>query len=672
MSVKPEIDKTPGRIRWVTRLLVALFLLLAVRLFNLQVLRHEELAREARGNTIYDCGFEPRRGDVLDCKSNLLATTSYVKTVCANPALLAGHVKEVVPLLSPLLQMDPEELTLKLQPRYLLGKDRQILTNKVSLKPETNQYVMLKRKITPETWERIRACMTNIPIPGVDRVNEKTVPLAVRNSYNQIRQKAVFAAKFDEPVRVYPNASLAAHVLGYVGTADETNGTTPVIVLKGQDGIERRLDDKLRGVRGWRVSERDKQQREILEKRQQDVEARDGLNVVLTIDSYIQNVLETALQDGMKRFSPVSISGIVVRPKTGEILGMATYPTYDPNKPGDYPEESRRDRIVTDKHEPGSTFKIVVVSGALNDHLVNLDSEFDCKQGRFEYGGTVLRDHEPLGRIPVIQIITKSSNIGAAQIALMMHQQRLYHYVRAFGFGSPTGLLCGEVEGDVYPPEGLPADNKRKLKAGFGKWSALSITRIPMGHEISVTSIQMMMAMCAVANKGVLMEPMLVNRLISQDGTVAVQNHPKVAWRVIDEDAATQMVTALKSVVTTDGTAAAAAMTNYTVAGKTGTAQEVDENHRYSNEKYYSSFIGFFPADNPELCIYVSLDAPKGEHYGGKSAAPIFHAVAEKAANYLNIHPDKGNPTGIPEVPAPQAGSTLRTTAAILPRLMQQ
>ncbi len=306
--------------------------------------------------------------------------------------------------------------------------------------------------------------------------------------------------------------------------------------------------------------------------------------------------------------------------------------------------------------EPGSTFKIVVVSGGLNDGTVKLTDLFDCEHGKFFYAGRWLHDHiTTCGVIPVKEIITKSSNIGAAKIGILMGEQRVYDYIRGFGFGTLTGIP-------------LPAES-RGIVHNLTNWTKLSISRIPMGHEVGVTCLQMAMAMSAVANKGVLMQPMLVDRLVETDGTVAVKYYPQQVQRVISEAAAREMTEALKTVVTDDGTAAGAAMTNYTVAGKTGTAQEND-GHTYSNDKFFASFIGFFPADNPEILIYVGMDVPHDGHVGGKTAAPVFKEIAVQAANYLNIRPDKGNASGLPEtVPVPSAVTDSSAVRPVMARM---
>jgi cell division protein FtsI/penicillin-binding protein 2 len=326
----------------------------------------------------------------------------------------------------------------------------------------------------------------------------------------------------------------------------------------------------------------------------------------------------------------------MVRPRTGEILALANCPTYDPNHPGASPLDALRNRVIADMHEPGSTFKIVVVSGALNEGLVSLSDVFNCENSHFVYAGRTLHDSASHGDLTVEGIITKSSNIGAAKIGLRLGEAGLYQYMRDFGFGSRTGIfLPGEVYGSVPPVK---------------SWTKISIVQIPMGQGIAVTPLQMTMAMSAIANGGVLMQPMIVDRLAEPDGRVVVQYHPQRVREVARPAAMAQMVTALKTVVGKDGTAPKARLDHYTVAGKTGTAEKV-ENGQYVPGKFFSTFIGFFPADNPELCIAVFIDEPpKGDHFGGAAAGPIFKAIAESAANYLNLKPDID--TNAPAAPA--------------------
>ena len=621
-------------------LLGAAFAGLGYRLVDLQVLRYEELSAKARDNTRKEFLLEPRRGDIVDAKGNILATSAFVKTVCADPALIGNRQVEVARAIAPLLQASESELVQRLAPR--LGQNAQGLVT-------TNHYVVLKRKVPAETWQKVQMAMTNLSF-GLD---EKKLPRAEQRFYRDLRRGAIYVERFDDQQRVYPNQALAAHVLGYVGMNERKMDGRPLLETSGKDGIEQSFDAKLTGVRGWRLTETDRPGREVVALREQDVEPQDGLNVVLTIDSVVQHIVESALAEGMDKHSPNSISGIVVRPRTGEILALATLPNYDPNNPGNASEDARRNRVIADVAEPGSTFKIVVVSSALNDGVVRRSDTFDCEHGRFHFAGRILHDHESYGVLSVESIITKSSNIGAAKIGIKMGESRLYDYIRNYGFGTPTGLpLQGEVGGIVHPVK---------------KWSKVSIAQIPMGQGIAVTGLQMLMTMSAIANKGVMMRPMLVDRLEDRDHKVVAKYSPQRVRQVISEAAAEQMVTALKTVVSTEGTAAKAALEHYTVAGKTGTAQKSGGAAGYLPGKYYASFIGFFPADKPEVCISVIMDEPRQGYYGGQIAAPVFKQIAEKVANYLNIRPEDGEVPPPSNIAAPVDDRPVKTAAARAP-----
>ncbi len=592
-------------------LLACAFAGLGYHLADVQVLRHEELGRKAQQNTQRKFFLEPRRGDILDVKGNILATSVPVLTVCADPTLLGARRGEVVRVLAPLLKLSESELTQRLTPKVRQNDKGESFTN---------QYARLQRKVSVDTWQAIQAAMTNLNF-GLD---EKKLPLRERSFYSALRQKSIFVEK--DQLRIYPGQNLAAHVLGYATSEErELADKGSITEITGKDGVELFLNSKLSGVRGWRRTETDNRGRELVTLREQDVDARDGLNVVLTIDAYVQHIVESALADAMEKHTPISISAIVARPRTGEILAMATLPDYNPNNPGAAPADARRNRVISDIVEPGSTFKIVPVSGALNEKVVSLNDVFYCEHGHFAFAGRTLHDHEPEDNLTVKGIITKSSNIGAAKIGIKLGPDRLFEYITSYGFGARTGLpLPGEVPGIVHPVK---------------NWSKVSVAQIPMGHGIAVTRLQMVMAMCAIANNGRLMRPMLVDHLEDAGGGTVARYEPQLVRQVVSEATARQMVEALKTVVLTGGTAVKAAMTNYTVAGKTGTAQKV-EGGQYVHGKYVSSFIGFFPADNPELCISVVLDEPKEGYYGGLVAAPTFKQIAERAASYLNIQPD--------------------------------
>jgi cell division protein FtsI/penicillin-binding protein 2 len=605
------------RIMLLLGLLGAAFAGLGYRLVDLQVVRHGELSIKSEQNTQREYWLPARRGDIRDINGNLLAGSVPVKTICANPSMMQGvgepsELLVVAHALAPLLQLNETDLIQRLTPRLERNAKGEIVTNGLT-------YVRLQKEVSEDTWQKIQGAMSNLTF-GVD---EKLLSHTNQLYFKNLRQNAVYAE--NDQLRVYPNGSLASQVLGFASVSEKIVNGRVVNEIYGRDGIELSMNNKLTGVPGWRVSETDRQRHEITDMRNEDVEPYDGDTVVLTIDSAIEHIMESALAEAMQKHSPKSITGIVMRPATGEILALASLPNYDPNHPNTVSVEAR-DRVITDVVEPGSTFKIVVVSGALNNGTVRLDQKFYCEEGHFAFAGRILHDHEPYGWLSVEEVIMKSSNIGAAKIGIQLGAQNLYDDARSYGFGQTTGIaLPGEARGFLYPVK---------------DWSKVSIAQIPMGHGVAVTRLQMLMAMGALANHGWLMRPMLVNRLVNHDGEVIQQYSPQQVRQVVSDNTARLMVQALKRVVSKDGTAAGAAMENYVAAGKTGTAQKA-EHGAYVPGKFVSSFIGFFPADNPEICISVVMDEPKEGYYGGQVCGPVFKDIADRCASYLNVPSDK-------------------------------
>jgi cell division protein FtsI/penicillin-binding protein 2 len=593
-------------------LLIAALVALGFRLVDLQVARHHQLKEEAEDKTRRTYFREPRRGDIRDVRGNILARSYFVKTVCANPHFISGFQQEVARALAPVLQMNEAELIVRLQPRLLTNSAGRIVPD---------QYEVLKRKVSLENWEHIQMVMRNLELP----IDEKKLTRRERRMIYNLREKAIFADAQDDQIRVYPNQSLAAHVLGFVGTQTRETTSGKIDETVGLEGIEAVFNSALSGMRGWKSTIVDHRSRELVAWREQDVAARAGLNVVLTLDAGLQHIVETELADVMQKHTPISASCVVVRPKTGEVLAMATLPNFDPGHLNDTTADARRNRVICDVAEPGSTFKIVVVSGALQEGLVSLEEAFDCEHGRTWFAGRSLRDDHSFGVLTVQNIIAKSSNIGAFKVGLRLGELRLHKYMMDFGFGQRTGIqLLGEVRGTVHP---------------INRWNKLSISRIPMGHEVTATPLQMVMAMSAIANGGRLMQPLIVDRVEDDEGHVMLKYAPRVVRQVISESTSRQMVAALKAAVSTNGTAVKARLDHYTVAGKTGTAQKAIGGH-YVPGKYFSSFIGFFPAEDPELCISVVLDEPKNGYYGGGTVAPVFRNIAERASKYFAIPPD--------------------------------
>jgi cell division protein FtsI/penicillin-binding protein 2 len=607
-----------ARLLLMLTLVVAAFVGLGYRLVELQIFRHDELSRLADKGSQEKIRQAASRGDILDANGNLLATSVPVKTVCANPSLLGDQQAAVAHALAPLLQMSEADLFQELQPRLIKNSKGETVTN---------QYTVLERKVSDETWQKISSTMADLPLAVDQSKMSKTERVNFRNFAFNLRRYAIFGE--DDQLRVYQNGPLAAHVLGFVGTRQNANGTSE---LFGYDGIEKSFDDKLEGASGWRVTGMDSRKNQLIAYQDEDVQARDGLSVVLTIDTAIQNILETEMAAAMREHSPTSITGIITRPSTGEILALASFPEFDPNNLQTINSTNEPDRVISDVMEPGSTFKTIVISGALNDHVVSLNDTVFCEDGVFHYGGITLHDaeHDHFGSLTVEQVLEKSSNIGASKIGIKLQPQRLYDYMENFGLGEATGIpLPGEVSARqfVHTPD---------------KWGKYSIAQIPMGQGVAVTRLQMAMVVGAIANGGVLMRPMLVKRLQDEDGNIVQKYEPQAVRRVISEETAKEMVEALKTVVSKDGTAPQASLADYTVAGKTGTAQKVVDG-KYSDSKFVISFIGFFPADNPQLCISIVMDSPKegGHAFGGALCGPVFHNVAERCASYLNIPPDE-------------------------------
>jgi cell division protein FtsI/penicillin-binding protein 2 len=559
--MKPLTHKT--RALMVVTTLSLAFTALGVRLFQLHVIRHSELAQLAAANRELVVHCQGRRGEIQDCNGYLLANSQSVRIVAADPSITTQKAANIARQLAPLLRVDEPTLAAKLS--------------------STGRYVRLKTKVDEDTAQQIRA----LRIKGI--------------SFE------------DQLLRSYPDGILASHVLGFVDS--EHNGV---------QGIEASMQDYLEGTAGYEVIERDRKGREIRALRSEDIGPRDGYNVVLTVDQVIQHIAETELEKAMAENHPQAGVIIVSRPKTGEILAMSCRPTFDPNSPGASPADARRNRCISDVAEPGSTFKIVVCSGALNDGLVTLGDQFDCENGAFLYAGRMLHDAHPYGVMSVEEILFHSSNIGAAKVALRVGPSRLYNYITQYGLGRKTGIMLpGEVSGIVHP---------------LSRWNKLSITRIPMGHEIAVTPIQMLMTMNAVANGGRLMKPLIIKSIVGADGKALFEYEPQQVNQCITPRASMLMTTALRKVVSPEGTALKAAVAGYDVAGKTGTAQKI-ENGQYVR-KYYASFVGYVPASDPEISILVSLDDPSGgTYYGGSVSGPVFRAVAEKVLQYLGIPP---------------------------------
>lgn len=429
----------------------------------------------------------------------------------------------------------------------------------------------------------------------------------------QIQRMGLPGVRCDEAMaRLYPHADLMAHVIGF----SNVEGL-------GSAGVEQRYDRYLRGVPGVRETEVDAHRREVRSRRRLEILPQQGGDVYLTLDQNLQYFVESALDAAMASNGAKGAWVIVQRVRTGEILAMASRPDYDLNSYNKVTADTRLNRAIGYVFEPGSVFKIIVYAAALNEGLLRPDEIIDCENGYWTYGGKGLRDFHPYGRLTATDALKKSSNIAAAKIALRLGEDRLYRYLRAFGIGQQSGVeLPGEERGILHPR---------------AKWSKISITRIPMGHEVSVTALQMVNAINAVANDGMLMRPHVVDRVTTARGQTIQKSEAEVISRPIRPETA-QILTKMLVHVTEEGTGRRAQVDGYTVAGKTGTAEKPGPNG-YDHKRNIASFIGFLPAEQPELSIIVSFDEPQTLTQGGQVAAPVFRQIAEHAVRYLDIPP---------------------------------
>ncbi|MGB7584065.1 MAG: penicillin-binding protein [Terriglobales bacterium] len=444
-------------------------------------------------------------------------------------------------------------------------------------------FCWLARKTDAETAERIRS-------------------LNLRGIYFQKESK-----------RFYPKRELAAQVIGYVGTDDE-----------GLSGIEREYDDKLRGKPGEMLVSVDARRKWFgsVEKQPQP-----GENVVLTIDQQIQYIAERELQTAMEQTHAISGTVIVENPHTGEILALANQPTFNPNLTREITPARLKNHAVSDVYEPGSTFKLVTISAALEEKLTTPREVFDCQMGSIVINGMRIHDSRPHGLLPVSEILAESSDVGSIKIGMRLGDDRFYKYIRAFGFGQPTGIeLPGETRGLVKPPN---------------RWSRVSFAAISMGQEIGITPLQLVGLISTMANDGVWVAPRIVAATNAPQNTPqTIAFHPEEERRVISPFTAAEMRQMMQGVVL-HGTGKKALLEGYTSAGKTGTAQKVDPaTHAYSHTKYVATFAGFAPINNPAITVAVILDSAVGLHQGGQVCAPVFRRVAQQVLEYLHVPHD--------------------------------
>lgn len=457
----------------------------------------------------------------------------------------------------------------------ILNKSNQYLQQRLLRK---KSFVWLSRKISPEQSQRIK----DLNIKGVGFIKESK--------------------------RCYPNGYLTSQVIGFAGLDNV-----------GLEGVEMCFDKYLRGTQGYALFLRDARQKklQIWEKM---MLPRDGYDVVLTIDEVIQYIAERELEKAFKAYHAKGAMIVVMDPNTGAILALANRPNFDLNEYASIDKDKVRNRAICDMFEPGSVFKIVTLAAALEEKKVVEESKFFCENGSYKIASHILHDHTPHGWLTFRQIIEQSSNIGTTKVAQVLGGDLLYRYIKLFGFGARTGVeLWGEIQGSTKEPR---------------RWSKISISAIPIGQEIGVTAIQLACAMGVIANGGKLMKPYIVKEIRDKTGEV-IKSTPAVSVRrVISSETSARARSVLYGVVE-NGTGKMARISGISAGGKTGTAQKLDPGGAYSHSKYTASFVGFAPAEEPQLVIVVILDEPRPYYYGGVVAAPVFKRVAEDTIKYL-------------------------------------
>ncbi|HEY6140624.1 MAG TPA: penicillin-binding transpeptidase domain-containing protein [Thermoanaerobaculia bacterium] len=543
--------------------LAAWAIIVVARLAYIQIVRHADYVAKAKGQQERTLELAPVRGAIRDVRGRILAESVAAESIYADPQAIADRRAAARALAGP-LRMNARDIEQKLA--------------------GGGAFVWLARQLPLDVAGQIK----NLHVPGI--------------------------YTFEEHRRSYPRGMLAANVVGYAGV--DGNGLA---------GIEHSFDRWVRGKPGKVTLLRDARRSMYLVGAEGANRPVDGNDVVLTIDAVIQFITERALQHAVDEYRAAAGAAIVMDPNDGAILAMASVPTFDPNRFGDFPPAAWRNRNVQDAYEPGSTFKIVTASAGLEEGLVTPSQFIDCGNGFIEIANTEIHEHggNHYGVITFEDVMVHSSNVGAVRVGLSVGPSRFYSTIRRFGFGERTGVqLPGEATGLVRRTQ---------------NWSALSNASMAIGQEISVTPLQVVTAVAAIANGGVRVQPRIVDRVVDGNGNTIYAPPRAAPVRVVSEKTAAVLNEILKAVVAR-GTGQKAALAEHVVAGKTGTAQKAARGG-YTMDRVVASFAGYVPADRPRLAILIVVDEPKGTQYGGTIAAPAFKEIAEPALRYLGVPP---------------------------------
>lgn len=539
------------------------FSVVLARAFQLQIIEGPRLRQIAANGIEGVVQLPPSRGSIYDRDGHELAVSVDVKSIYADPLYIQDRDKTARQL-SRTLEEPEKEM------RKLLERG--------------GRFVWIKRKLPAYTAGLVEA----LNLEGIGIISETK--------------------------RFFPGKEVGAHLIGFVGSDG-----------KGLEGLEKKYDDYLRGPRETLLQMRDARRRTFAVSRP-DTTGRKRHDLYLTIDDGIQYKAQTALRAAVEASKAKAGTCVVLNPRSGEVLAMATVPEYNPNSFGRHSPSEWRNRVVTDVFEPGSTIKPFIFAAALNEGVVTSSTPFYCERGSYKVGRHIVHDTHDYETLTAAEVVIRSSNIGAIKLGRTLGHQSVVQYLQKFGFGASTGIgILGERNGFVRG-----ADTNR----------AIEQATLCFGQGMTATLLQIAVGMSALANGGTLMKPYVVARIVDEDGNVVFENRPRVVRRVVSQPVARNVSAVLEGVVSSEGTAPQAAIEGYRVAGKTGTSQKVDPATKmYSKRKYMSTFVGFTPVDTPKLLIAVAIDEPKGSYYGGVVSAPVFKEVGSWALAYLRISP---------------------------------
>jgi cell division protein FtsI (penicillin-binding protein 3) len=539
------------------------------RLLYLQVLQHGDMMARADRQQLRTIRLPAKRGEIFDRSGRILAYSVDADTIAADPSVVGDPDEAAKRVCAALDECTPQQ--------------RQLMAERLRGK---SQFAYLARQVSPDEARRVKA----LELPGV-----------------------LF---YKESRRYYPKKELASHVLGYVGLDNA-----------GLAGLESTFDARIRGHEGKMLLQTDARRHAMSTREERPPTAGDGLE--LTIDEYLQYVADRELRIGVEENAAAGGTAIIMQPQTGEILALANWPTFNPNAYNDAGEAARRNRAIQDLYEPGSTFKVVTASAAIEEHVIAPGDPVDCAPGFITFPGRPpIRDVHAYGVLPFIDVIAKSSNVGAIRVGMRLGPERLGRYISRFGFGQALASdFRGENPGIVWNPERLDAS---------------ALASVSMGYQIGVTPLQMATAVSAVANGGELVEPRVVRAFIRDGRREAVPR--KVLRRAIAPETAATLTEIMEAVVERGTAARFAQIDGYTIAGKTGTASKLI-NRRYSKSDYNASFVGFVPSRKPVLTIVVVIDSPHANgYYGATVSAPVFKRIAEAALRHLGVGPTVNAP----------------------------